>query len=334
MREEVRHPHARRLVGHTEGVAEVLDREVAVLLRLLQERHRRRLGHEAARRVVVDLEALLEEVGVVGRATVPEEAVCHGLQRHRSQAVTARDGCRWQVDAPVLEIGHRAGGVRQVVHVEQLEAQLLGHDADGAVGERAADVAGRLQLLLGQALDVGEVVAALAHPQPQLGVGPARLLGRGDRLALTTLQLAVQPEDRLERLVAGALRDPDRCDPEPAEHGARLRAVELDLERGAVVRRLGGQQLGDLGPGDPRDLLQERELGLALAVLDEAQVAPGDADGGTELVERHPVLDAVMADAVAEGRELDSGGHSLSITKESQLFTPRISESGTLVRRK
>ncbi len=58
------------------------------------------------------------------------------------------------------------------------------------------------------------------------------------------------------------------------------------------------------------------------------------AAGGTELVERHPVLDAVMADAVAEGRELDSGGHSLSITKESQLFTPRISESGTLVRRK
>ena len=58
-RQQVRHPHAGRLVRHAERVAEVLDREVAVLLRLLEERHRRRLGHEAARGVVVDLEPLL-----------------------------------------------------------------------------------------------------------------------------------------------------------------------------------------------------------------------------------------------------------------------------------
>ncbi len=137
LREQVRHAHARGLVRHAERVAEVLDGEVAVLLRLLQERDRRRLGHEAARGEVVDLEPLLQEVGVVGRPRVAEQAVRHGLQRHRPQAVAAGDRCRRQVDAAVLEVGHRARRVRQVVDVDQLEAELLGHDAHRAVRERA-----------------------------------------------------------------------------------------------------------------------------------------------------------------------------------------------------
>lgn len=42
------------------------------------------------------------------------------------------------------------------------------------------------------------------------------------------------------------------------------------------------------------------ELGLALAVLDQAQLGTGDADESTELVEREPVLQPVVTDAVAE----------------------------------
>ena len=123
-------------------------------LACVRKRDRRRLGHEAARGEVVDLEALLEEVGVVGRPLMPEQPVRHRLQRHRAQAVAARDRGGRQIDAAVLEVGHRAGGVRQVVHVDQLEAELLGHDAHGAVGERARDVAGGLELLLGELLDL------------------------------------------------------------------------------------------------------------------------------------------------------------------------------------
>ena len=124
--------------------------------------------------------------------------------------------------------------------------ELLGHDADRAVGEGARHVPGGLQLLLGELLDLGQVVAALAHPQPQLGVRAARLLRGRDRLALAALQLAVQAEQRLERLVGHALGHPHRRDAELAEEVARLRALELDLERGPAVRRLAGDQVGDI----------------------------------------------------------------------------------------
>jgi hypothetical protein len=61
LRQEVRHAHRRGLVRHAERVAEVLDGEVAILLRLGEEGDRRGLGHEAAGRVVVDLEPLLRK---------------------------------------------------------------------------------------------------------------------------------------------------------------------------------------------------------------------------------------------------------------------------------
>jgi hypothetical protein len=61
LRQEVRQSHARGLVGHAEGIAEVLDGEVAILLRLGQEGDRGGLGHEAAGREVVDLEPLLRK---------------------------------------------------------------------------------------------------------------------------------------------------------------------------------------------------------------------------------------------------------------------------------
>ena len=180
-----------------------------------------------------------------------------------------------------------------------------------------------LELLLGELLDVGEVVVALAHAQAQVGVRAARLFGRRDRFALAALQLAVQPQDRLEGVVRHALGHLDRRDAQLPEHRARLRPLELDLEGGAPVGRLGREQLGDIHPGHVRDRLQQRQLGLALAVLDEAQLAAGDADPLAEFVEREPVRDALMTDAVTERRELEGRrGHSLRIAKESHLLMP------------
>ncbi len=257
-----------------------------------------------------------------------EQPVGHRLEGHRPQAVAARDGRGRQIDAAMLEIGDRAGGVRQVVHVEQLEAELLGHDAHGAVGERARDVAGGLELLLGELLDRTEVVVAVAHPQAQLGVRPARLFGRGDRFALTALQLAMQAEDRLDRVVGNALRDPHGRDAELAEDRPGLRALQLDLESRAPVGRLGRQKIGDFDAGRGGDRLQQRQLGLALAVLDQAQLAAGDPHQLAQLVECEPLRDPLVADAVAERGQFEGGGrHSLMIVKETHFLRPKVPET-------
>ena len=178
-------------------------------------------------------------------------------------------------------------------------------------------MAGGLELLLRELLDVGEVVVLRAHPQAQLRVGAAGLLRGGDGLALAALQLAVETEDGLDGLVAHALRDADGGDPELTEHRTLLRPLQLDLQSGTPVRRLPGDEVGHLGAGGLGDRLEERELGLALAVLDEAELGPGDADEGAELIEGVALLQAAVPDAVAEGREVDAGGrHSLSLAKE------------------
>ncbi len=285
-------------------------------------------GIRQPRGEVVDLEALLQEVGVVGGRGVPEQAVRHGLQCHRPQTVTAGDRGRRQVDASVLEVGDRSGRMGEVVDVDQLESELLGHDAHGAVRESALHVSRGLEVLLGELLDLGEVVVLRAHPQPQLGVRAPRLLRCGDGLAFATLQLPVQAEDRFDGLVAHALGHAHGRDAELAEDRALLRAFQGDLESGTAVRRLPGDEIGHLRLGRLGDRLQQRELGLALAVLDQAQLRTGDADESTELVEREPVLQPVVTDAVAESREVDAGGrHSLSVAKELKFLSLEMAES-------
>ncbi len=174
-----------------------------------------------------------------------------------------------------------------------------------------------LELLLGELLDVGEVVAVRTHAQAQIGVRAAGLFGGGDRLALPSLQLAVQAQDRLEGVVAHPLGHLDRRDAQLTEHRARLSALQLDLECRASVGRFRREQLGDIHSRHVRDRLQKREFRLALAVLDQAQLAARDADLLAELIEREAVRDALMTDAVTERRELERRrGHYLRIAKD------------------
>ena len=53
----------------------------------------------------------------------------------------------------------------------------------------------------------------------------------------------VQGEDGLERLVGSGLADAERRDAERREHRSALRALDRDLEGGALVGRLGRQQV-------------------------------------------------------------------------------------------
>jgi hypothetical protein len=99
----------------------------------------------------------------------------------------------------------------------------------------------------------------------------------------------METEDRLDRLVRHALGDLDRRHSELAEHRAALRALQFDLEGGSAVGRLGGEQVGHLDSRLGGDRLEERELGLTFAVLDETQLTAGDADPLTQLVEGQSV---------------------------------------------
>ena len=120
----------------------------------------------------------------------------------------------------------------QVVDVDELEAELLGHHAHRAVGERARDVAGGLAAAPRRAArSRGGSCRASRIRSAQLGVRAPRLLGRGDRLARAALQFAVQADDRLERLVGHALGRPDRP-------GARAR-VDADSTARARARSRG-----------------------------------------------------------------------------------------------
>ncbi len=317
LRHEVRHPHRRSLVRDTERIAEVLDGQIAFLLRLLQERDAVGLGDEATGGEVVDLEALLQEVGVRRGSLVSEQPVGHRLQCHRAQPVAARDRCGRQVNAAVLEIGDRSRRARKVVDVEQLEPEALGHDAHGAVGERARDVTGRRKLLLGELFDIGQVVVTLAHPQAQLRIGAPRLLGRCDRFSLAAIELPVQAEYRLDRLIGCPFGDLHRRDAEPAKHGACLRAFQLDFERSPTIRGFSGEEVGDLQSRGVGDRLQQREFRLALAVFDEAQLASRDPDLCTQLVQRPAPRHAFVTDAVPERHQFEVRGcHSLMLAKE------------------
>ena len=242
-------------------------------LAALEVRDRRRPRHQARGREVGDLDALAQEVGVAARRGVGEHPVRDRLQRERAQAVAAGDRRRRQVDAAVGQVGDRARRVRQVVDVEQREAEVGGHLRDRAVREGARGVAGAADQVLGGLLDLGQVVVALAHPEPQRGRGPARLLGRRDGGVVAPGQLAVQADERLERLRRQVLGRADGRQAERRVGAGALGPVELDLEGGATRRRCGVEQVGRRGAQRGREGLQQAQARFASAVLDEGQLA-------------------------------------------------------------
>ena len=120
----------------------------------------------------------------------------------------------------------------------QREAEVGGHRRDRAVGQGAGGVAGASHEVLGGVLDLGQVVVALAHPQPQRGRGAARLLGRRDGGVVAPGQLAVQPDERLQGLRRQVLRRAARSAGPSAAYAAVPCARSSSISRAA--RRDGG----------------------------------------------------------------------------------------------
>ena len=129
----------------------------------------------------------------------------------------------------------------------------------------------------------------VAHAQAQVGVRPPGLLGRGDGLAVAAGQLAVQADERLERLVGHRAAGPDGGQAERRVDRAALRPVELDLQRGARRRRRGSSRSASVTPRAVGEGVQQGQPRLAPAVLHEGQLAARDADLRAELVEGQAV---------------------------------------------
>ena len=195
-------------------------------------------------RQVVGLHALAQKVGIISGLVVAAQVRREGLQDRRTR-VAGSGLLGRQVDASVALVGDRAGRMRQVADVVQRESEVARHVGDDLVRDRAAGVADRCEQLGGHVLELAEVVVAGAHRAPQLGVRPPRLLRGGRSLAVQPLDLLVEREDRAQVLVALSLGNAHGFEPERCEHRSALCALDRDLECGALVRRLGRQQVVD-----------------------------------------------------------------------------------------
>ena len=317
-------------MGHSEGVAEVLDGESLLLLRGLQEGDGCLLGHQAAGCEVVDLEPLLQELGVARRTFVTEDAVRHRLQRHRAQSVAAGDGGRRQVDAAVRDVRDGSGGVGQVVHVDELEAELLGHHAHLAVGEGSRPVPGRASRGPRRAARSRAGGCCRSRIRSRSSVF-ARRASSGVAMASEARRASSRCRPTMASSVSSVMPRVGFTGGKPERDVQRDCAApgELDLERGARVRSLGRQQGREIDVEGARDRLQRADPGLALAVLDERELAAGDADALAELVEGEPALAAEMANPMAEGGEVRAALlHDLRIAKLFQFCNGAFAASG------
>jgi hypothetical protein len=96
-----------------------------------------------------------------------------------------------------------------------------------------------------------------------------------------------------------------------------LRALEFDLERGTPRRRGVIQELGELDARGRRNLREHREAWFPPTVLHERQLAPGNADALTQLVEGHPRRIPEVSNSLAERHKIV---HEFTIPKESRFF--------------
>ena len=164
------------------------------------------------------------------------------LQQHRTRRVHA-ERLLLEVDAPVAQVSHRPGGARQVLRIADAEPVMADDRQQHALRQRAAGVTDRRQCFLCGRLDLGEVVAPLAHHQPQVRVrGPGFLRCRG-RLGTLPAQLGVQREHVLKDVVRHLGAHPDRRQPEIGKQRIALRLGQRYLQLRPVARRLLAHQL-------------------------------------------------------------------------------------------
>ena len=300
---QVGEPVRGHLVRHREHVPQVLDGQAPGVGGLAQEHGRLLLRDQHRGGEVVGLHPLPQEVReVLGRA-VAEHEVPERLQQDRPRRVHA-DGLLLEVDPPVAQVGHGPRGAGQVAHVPDGEPVVAHHRQQHALGQGPAGVPGGGQRGGGLLLDLGEVVAALAHHRPQAGVGLPGFLGRRRRLGPLLAQLAVQRQQVLDHVARHPRADPQVRQAEVAVDRVLLRLLEGDLQLGPAARRLAPQQFRRWHRQRGRQRLDQRQLGLAAAVLDQRQHRGGTADPLAKLGQGQPLGAPGMPEPLAEYAEI------------------------------
>ncbi len=329
LRRQVGEAVRRRLVRHREGVAKILDRELARGLGCGEEVDRALLGEHQRAGQVVGLDPLPQELGEVLRLGAAEHVRRQRLQQFGARVAGAL--AHRQVDPSVRLIGHASRGGRQVGHVVQREAEVRGQVGGDALRERSTAVPHGGEQFASGLLQLGEVVAALALLGAQLRVRPARLLGGRRALAVQPLEFVVQREDRLDRLVAQRLAHRQRRQREARVQRTALRALQRDLERGPLRGRLGVQQLVERGAQRARQLLQLAQFQLAFAVLDHRDLRGRTTDRGGQGVEGEAAVHPELPDAAADREGVEHlfivGCCALLLWHASQDATPLLQEN-------
>ena len=193
--------------------------------------------------------------------------------------------------------------IRRGTSGDGLDFTFLGTSA-AVFGVRPGGVPHRPQHLGRGLFDLGEVVVPLAHLDPQLGVGPPGHLGGGALLGAAPIQLAVQPDQRLQRVGGQASPRPYGRQTQGGVAGTGLQMRQLDLQTRAPAGRLDPQQITQRYAERSRDRLQERQTGLSSTVLDHRELGRGPADRGTQAAVLAYLSDMTLLDTstFAHGR--------------------------------
>ena len=157
---------------------------------------------------------------------------------------------------------------------------------DGALGECAVTIADVVERAGRGGLDGLEVVAPLAHRPAQHCVRHPRLLRRGGRPGALPAQLRVERDDVLQHVVRHPGAGLQMRQAEIAVHRVALRLLHRDLELGPAARRLVPEQFpGRHGQGLGQRL-DQRQLRLPAAILQQRERRGGPADPLAKLGER------------------------------------------------
>ena len=95
-----------------------------------------------------------------------------------------------------------------------------------------------LRVFEGRSFNVAQVVVALLHLEPDGGVRAPRLLRRRSRGAGSARELAMQADQRLQRVIGERARSAYVGEAQPGIAQSGLRPFEFDLECAAVIRSL------------------------------------------------------------------------------------------------
>ena len=208
------------------------------------------------------------------------------------------------VDPPVSQVGQRAHRPRQVLDVPDGEAVLADHRDQHALGQRATRVVAGPQRVGRLPLDDVEVVAALPHGLAQRGVRRPGLLRSGGGLGLLGPQLGRHRDQVLEHVGRDAGADLQRGQAKPPVGRVLLRVGQRDLQLRPAARRLPAQEFGHGHRQRRGQLLDQRQLRLPAAVLDEREDRWGPVDPLTELGQGQTAHPAQVPQPLAEGNKV------------------------------